>query len=213
MVLYESLASILLLTSTNSPAVVNPYNGNHGVERQLLLAHSPSDLMQRSEAIGNLKKGLENALKLPCFMHYDACYQFRVKDDGSLVAVFVYNVGINKLNFEEEPTQLRQIVHIEKIRYSTIIDYNPAISTREVFWERFWKNPHNVSDVKIDENGHVRASMEKLFEEYLKKMPKKPKTKPRMPKQYKKFIKEGTPVNLFMPSTPKPKYLVPPKRP
>ena len=219
MVAYVDLASVALLTSnrTSTPAIVEPYRGSRSLEAQLLLAHSASNLRQSTEVIRDLERELKNTLKLPSFMHDDAygtrCYQFRVKADGTLVAVFIYSVGINKLNFKEEPTQLHYIVHIKKLENPTIIVYNPAISTREEFWERFWRNPYNVSDTSTDESGNMGANMKNVFEKYLQQKLEKSTTKPRIPRQYYKPINKGKIVNLFMPSTPKPKYLLPPKRP
>lgn len=220
MVIYANLASVALLTlnQISTPAIVEPYSNPHSLEAQLLLAHSASNLKQSTEVIRDLEKELKNTLKLPCFMHHDAygtkCYQFRVKADGTLVAVFIYNVGINKLNVEEEPTQLHQIVHIKKIENPNIIEYSPAISTRKEFWERFWRNPYNVSDTITDESGTIGVNMKNLFEKYLQQKLEKSNTKPRKPKQYQApSINKRFRVNLFMPSTPNPKYLVPPKRP
>ena len=199
---------------TQPPAIVEPYRIGHSLEEQLFLTHNTLNLKQNTEVIRDLERELKNSNKLPCFMHDNVCYQFRMRADRTLAAVFIYNTGVEKLNFNEEPTQLTQIVYIKKTGNPIIINYKPATSTREEFWNRYWRNPNNVFGDIIDGDEDIASKMKKLFEKYLQQIFEKPKEKLRKPNPYKApSIRTGIQVNFFMPFAPNPRYFVPQKRP
>ena len=168
------------------------------LEKRLLTAHALS-LRERRQIINDLEKAAQNTLKLPYYFPLDRndCYQFIVKGDGTIVAVFVYRTQVNKLDMGEEPTQLHQIIHIKENEKANIIEYKPAISTKAEFWEKFWRNTHNILGVKLDEDGKIEAEMKKMLDRYLEQSRKNLKPKPKKPKKVNRPLKAQIPYQLI----------------
>ena len=175
---------------TQPPAIVKQYKPG-GLEVQLTLVEKRPSLSERRIEIRNLERRLENTLKFPCYTPASAtkCYKFMVKGDGTLVAVFVFNIGVDKNTDVEESTQLDEIIHIKEIENASIISYKPAIPTKPDFWERYWKNPYNIENIQIDDGRQKEDSMRKVFEEYLKQHKPEFKKKPTQPRDYRPTIK------------------------
>ncbi len=178
--LLELLASIAF---SYSPAIP-PKSSNYelpGISRSMkvnskkppeladLVLAGQQPIEDYSGYIKDLDRDLAGTFKLPFYFPKDegVCYRFFTSMDGRLIAAFVYNININPLTYKEEPSNLSTVIYLPENQNAAIIDYNDAISSNPNFWDKFWRNVHNVKDVTLDDKGLVEQRVNGLFGDYM----------------------------------------------